>query len=56
MRDLAAAVTADVVAQLAHALPYKLGLLAAVVAGVEVGVALSLRDHGRARRRVEATS
>ncbi|AJX00622.1 AzlC family ABC transporter permease [Burkholderia gladioli] len=56
LRYLAAAVTAGVVAQLCHALPYKLGLLAAVVAGVAVGVALSLRDHGRARRRVEAAS
>jgi len=55
-RYLAAAATAGVIAQLCHALPYKLNLLAAVVAGVTVGVALSLRDHVRARRCSEAAS
>jgi predicted branched-subunit amino acid permease len=58
LRYLAAAATAGVIAQLCHALPYKLGLLAAVIAGVAVGVALSLRDVARARSRAceEATS
>lgn len=41
LRYIAAATTAGVVAVACAALPYKLGLLAAVAAGVAVGVALS---------------
>ncbi len=41
LRYIAAAATAGVVAVACAALPYKLGLLAAVAAGVAVGVALS---------------
>ncbi len=45
-RQLAAALTAGVLACCWQGWPYKLGLLAAVAAGVAVGVALSRRGSG----------
>ncbi|KWZ45502.1 branched-chain amino acid ABC transporter permease [Burkholderia savannae] len=56
LRNLAAAVTAGAVALLCRAWPYKLGLLAAVAAGVAIGVALTWFAEQRARRRAEAAS
>lgn len=56
LRYLAAAATAGTLAYACHAWPYKLGLLAAVAAGVAVGVALSLRDFAAGHDRPEAAS
>ena len=47
LRFVAAAVTAGVLAFAWNGWPYKLGLLAAVVAGVAVGMVLSMRDERR---------
>ncbi|AGK47671.1 azlC family protein [Burkholderia thailandensis MSMB121] len=56
LRYLAAAVTAGAVAFFCRTWPYKLGLLAAVAAGVAIGVALTWLAAQRTRRRAEAAS
>jgi 4-azaleucine resistance transporter AzlC len=49
LRYIAAAITAGALAYFFQAWPYKLGLLAAVAAGIAVGIALSLSGAARSR-------